>query len=148
MQLNLVLAASKSRLLVSWSVVARQIKLNKVHVRNFSNRHVLDVCHERNAIVFCCPTSPTPEVAVGCGLRSTLLQHGQCSQPLSTNSTTRVSWRWICKGGNGKRNKLALTDKIIASRPASDWPKTGRLICKGIDEEHRERREDKFDRPS
>ena len=46
-----------------------------------------------------------------------------------------------------KRDKLALTDKIIASvqRLTGEGPKTGRLIRKGIDEEHRERREDKFD---
>lgn len=59
-----------------------------------------------------------------------------------------VSWRWVLKGREDeKRDKLALTDKIIASvqRLTGEGPKTGRLICKGIDEEHRERREDKFD---
>lgn len=49
MQLNLVLAA-KSRLLLSWSA-ARQIFLNKLHVWNSSNRHVLDVEIQLYAVV-------------------------------------------------------------------------------------------------
>lgn len=69
--------------------------------------------------------------------------------PFDRFHNTGVSWLWVLKGREDeKRDNLALTDKkIIASvqRLTGEGPKTGRRICKGIDEEHRERREDKFD---